>query len=52
VALTTVLGLFAIRFVLAVGVVDFGLYSVIAGIMGFMAFLNSAMPPARTAPDA
>jgi O-antigen/teichoic acid export membrane protein len=44
VALTTVLGLFAIRFVLAaLGVVDFGLYSVIAGIMGFMAFLNSAM---------
>jgi len=44
VALTTVLGLFAIRFVLAaLGVVDYGLYSVIAGIMGFMAFLNSAM---------
>lgn len=44
VALTTVLGLFAIRFVLAaLGMVDFGLYSVIAGIMGFVAFLNSAM---------
>jgi O-antigen/teichoic acid export membrane protein len=44
VALTTILGLFAIRFVLAaLGVVDFGLYSVIAGIMGFMAFLNGAM---------
>ncbi len=44
VALTTVLGLFTSRFVLAaLGVVDFGLYSVIAGIMGFMAFLNSAM---------
>jgi len=44
VALTTVLGLLASRFVLAaLGVVDYGLYSVIAGIMGFMAFLNSAM---------
>jgi O-antigen/teichoic acid export membrane protein len=44
VALTTVLGLFAIRFVLAaLGVVDYGLYSVIGGIMGFMVFLNGAM---------
>lgn len=39
-----VLSLFASRYILsALGVVDFGLYSVIAGIMGFMAFLNGAM---------
>jgi O-antigen/teichoic acid export membrane protein len=39
-----ILSLFASRFILAsLGVVDFGLYSVIAGIMGFMAFLNGAM---------
>lgn len=44
VAVTTVLVLFTSRFVLAaLGVVDFGLYSVVAGIMGFMGFLNSAM---------
>jgi O-antigen/teichoic acid export membrane protein len=42
--ITTVLSLFASRFVLAaLGVVDYGLYSVIAGIMGFMGFLNGAM---------
>ena len=41
---SSVLSLFASRFILAeLGVVDFGLYSVIAGIMGFMAFLNGAM---------
>jgi O-antigen/teichoic acid export membrane protein len=44
VVITAILGLFSIRFVLAaLGVVDYGLYSVIAGIMGFMAFLNGAM---------
>lgn len=44
VVVTTVLGLFTSRLVLAaLGVVDFGLYSVIVGIMGFMAFLNGAM---------
>ncbi len=44
VVVTTLLSLFASRFILAaLGVVDFGLYSVIVGIMGFMAFLNSAM---------
>lgn len=44
VMITMVLSLFASRFILAaLGVEDFGLYSVIAGIMGFMAFLNGAM---------
>jgi O-antigen/teichoic acid export membrane protein len=44
VLVSSVLSLFASRFILAaLGVVDFGLYSVIAGIMGFMAFLNGAM---------
>ncbi len=43
-AVTTVFVLFSSRLVLAaLGVVDFGLYSVIAGIMAFMAFLNLAM---------
>jgi O-antigen/teichoic acid export membrane protein len=44
VVVSSVLTLFASRYILAaLGVVDFGLYSVIAGIMGFMAFLNGAM---------
>ncbi|MFM7182015.1 MAG: hypothetical protein ACKO2G_11205 [Verrucomicrobiales bacterium] len=44
VLVSMVLSLFASRYILAaLGVVDFGLYSVIAGIMGFMAFLNGAM---------
>ena len=44
VLVSSVLSLFASRYILAaLGVVDFGLYSVIAGIMGFMAFLNAAM---------
>jgi hypothetical protein len=44
VVVTTVLVLFTSRYILAaLGVVDFGLYSVVAGIMGFMGFLNSAM---------
>lgn len=38
------LSFFASRYILAaLGVHDFGLYSVIAGVMGFMAFLNGAM---------
>lgn len=41
---SVVLLLLSARFVLAaIGVEDFGLYAVIAGIMGFMGFLNSAM---------
>lgn len=44
VAVTMVLGLLTSRLILStLGVVDFGLYSVVAGIMGFMAFLNGAM---------
>ena len=39
-----VLSLFASRYILAaLGVVDFGLFSVIVGIMGFMSFLSGAM---------
>lgn len=44
VLVSMILSLFASRYILAaLGVVDFGLFSVIAGIMGFMAFLNGAM---------
>lgn len=43
-ALTAGLALFGSRWVLAgLGVVDYGLFCVIAGIMGFMGFLNAAM---------
>lgn len=44
VLVSTGLSVFASRYILAaLGVVDFGLYSVIVGIMGFMSFLNGAM---------
>ncbi len=44
VLVSSVLSLLASRFILAaLGVVDFRLYGVIAGIMGVMAFLNAAM---------
>ena len=50
IGVTFVLSLLSSRFVLgALGVADFGLCSVVAGVMGFMGFVNGAMAPVPSA---